>query len=372
LAALARLGLRPQLGRRARVSAIGVEFADEQLNLVQLQHPDRPLIRAFASVPYPVERAELMSSAAAVKGFIRQALKSAPFSGRKAVAVLPAADVRILSVVYQPKPNETDSHAIAKLMTERIGEDLAQFVIDYVPIRSESVANDRRAMVLITERRSVVAFLDLLRNAGLDVEALEVSPVAIKRLVSTLIDARKAPQNVLVVNTGADKTFLTMVSGQRLLFDQEVAFGEQSLLDQLAIALDVNHDVAREIAFRQGIDPSRRTRALPKGVEDTATTNMVLTIVRPYLSELVAEIGRAAMFASSETRGTAIGQAYLLGSIARWPGAAELLAELTDLPVAIPQPLPLAQEIADGDTDSARPDLVIAAGLALRGFSEHA
>ena len=127
--------------------------------------------------------------------------------------------MRILSVTYQVKPNETDDHAIAKLMQERIGDDLGQFVIDYVPVRTESRDGDRLALVLLSEQRIVMAYLELLDKAGLDVVAMEVSPVAVRRLVSTLIAAGDAPQNVLVINTGEHKSYLTMVSGQRLLSD---------------------------------------------------------------------------------------------------------------------------------------------------------
>ena len=74
------------------------------------------------------------------------------------------------------------------------------------------------------------------------------------------------------------------------------------------------------------------------------------------------------LFASSETRGGQIGHAFLMGSIARWPGAAALLSHLADMPVTVPTPLPFASELeVDSDTDF-HPELVVAAGLALRGF----
>ncbi len=364
------LRLRPQSSRAALVSSIGLELADEQLNLVQLQAADPPLIKACASLRYPVARAELRRSVPAFKSFIRQALGSAPFAGRKVVAALPVADVRILSVTYQIKPNETDDQAVAKLMEERIGEDLAQFIIDYVLVRGDSAGGDRRAIVMLSERTTVIGYLDLLRKAGLDVVALEVSPVAIRRLVATLIAADEIPQNVLVVDTGERKSHLTMVSGQRLLFDEEIDFGEAVLLEQIGLALDVPHDVARGIVFRHGVHPDDTVKMLPVGLEDTRSTNTVLTIARPHFVKLVTEIRRAMLFASSETRGSAVGHLLLTGGIARWPGADALLRSLAELPVTIPQPLGFASN--SGRHDELHPELVVAAGLALRGFSTRA
>jgi Tfp pilus assembly PilM family ATPase len=63
---------------------------------------------------------------------------------------------------------------------------------------------------------------------------------------------------------------------------------------------------------------------------------------------------------------------FLMGSIARWPGADTLLRSLTELPVTIPRPLAFAPELVSADATRCRPELVVAAGLALRGFLAHA
>jgi Tfp pilus assembly PilM family ATPase len=306
-----------------------------------------------------------MDSPAGLKSYLKQILKSHGFAGNRVITALPSEDVRILSVTYQVRQGQSDDSAIGKLMQERIGDDLSQFVIDYVPIRTESREGDRLAMVLLSERSTVINYLEQLRKAGLVVEALEVTPVAIRRLVSTLISAGDVPQNVLVINTGESNTHLTMISGQRLLFNQEIDFGEGMVLDQISVALDSPPDVAREIVFRQGLNANSGAR--PEGVEDTASTNTILTIVRPQFANLVAEVRRAVLFASSETRGGEVGHAFLIGAIAQWPGAAELLSKLADLPVSAPRPLSLADESSDDGL--ARPELVIPAGLALRGFA---
>lgn len=365
MARLGSLRLGPQRGAKVAISPIGLEFADQRCNVVQLSSGNPPVIRAHASVPYPVARAELFNSPAGLKSFLKQIFKTRGFAGTKVVTALPSEDVRILSVTYQVRPGQSDDSAIAKLMQERIGDDLSQFVIDYVPVRTESREGDRLAMVLLSERTTVINYLEQLRKAGLIVEALEVSPVAIRRLVSTLIAAGDAPKNVLMINTGESKTHLTMISGERLLFNQEIDFGEGVVLEQISVALDVPPDVAREIVFRQGLNLD--TSPGPQGVEDTASTNTILTIVRPQFANLVAEVRRAVLFASSETRGGEVGHAFLIGAIAQWPGAADLLSKLAELPVSAPSPLPFADEPTNDGP--AKPELVIPAGLALRGFA---
>jgi len=367
LANLARLRFGPERRAKVAISPIGLEFADQGCNVVQLLSGNPPTIRAHASAPYPVARAELLNSPAGLKSFLKKLFKSGGFAGTKVITALPSDDVRILSITYQVRPGQSDDSAIAKLMQERIGDDLSQFVIDYVPIRTESREGDRLAMVLLSERSTVINYLEQLRKAGLVVEAMEVTPVAIRRLVSTLISAGDAPKNVLMIDTGESKTHLTMISGQRLLFDQEIDFGEGLVLEQISVALDSPREFAREMVFRQGLNTN--TGPGPESVEDTSSSNTILTIVRPQFANLVAEVRRAVLFASSETRGGEVGQVFLIGTMAHWPGAAELLSQLAELPVNTPRPLMFSADAKDADDDTSRPELVIPAGLALRGFT---
>jgi len=368
LASLAGLRSVAQRGLRTRLSPIGLEFAEDRLNAAQLAYGEPPVLRAHASVSYPVARPELLGSPAALKGFLKQVFKTHGFSGRKVVTTLPSEDVRVLSVTYQVRQGQSDDFAIAKLMEDRVGEDLSQFVIDYMPIRTDSRDGDRLAMVLLCERGTVITYLEQLRKAGLEVDSLEVNLVSIRRWISTFVSADDASQNVLVVNTGENKTQLTMVSGQRLLFEQQVDFGEGSLLAQISVALDASREVTREIVFRRGVHPTADAPAAVEGIDDTASSNMVLTIVRPQFSNLVAEVRRAILFASSETRGGSVGHVYLMGGVAQWPGAAELLASLAQMPVSIPGPLIDTTNLG-GEAQPA-PELVIASGLALRGFAD--
>ena len=86
-----------QLARwRARavpVHPIGVDFAGESLNLLQIApSANGPLVRAAVSLAYPLPRAELLADARALKQFVRSALASAPFAGLDAVAALAPGD----------------------------------------------------------------------------------------------------------------------------------------------------------------------------------------------------------------------------------------------------------------------------------------
>ena len=183
---------------RHRAGPIGLQFAAESLNLVQLERtPDGDIdVRAKASVEYPESRDALLQSPAALRAFLKKTLKEKNFRGRRVVTALPADGVRMISVTYKAADLASDDRIIQRLMTERLQGNLTDYVIDYVPVRAGNADVDRVALVAVARFTEVVEYLELLRRAGLDVEALEVGPVAIKRLISTMA-ANDDKKNVL-------------------------------------------------------------------------------------------------------------------------------------------------------------------------------
>ncbi|MCZ6889691.1 MAG: pilus assembly protein PilM, partial [Gammaproteobacteria bacterium] len=196
------------------------------------------------------------------------------------------------------------------------------------------------------------------RKAGLDVKALEIGPIAIRRLVVAM-QRTHPPQNTLVVNCGRTKTYLTLLSDTRLLADDEVDFGEDVLREKIGTALGLDaellDDLVRDIDLTPGSeDPKART---------------VAEIIKPEFTKLAHEIRRGLVFAASESRGARTDHVYLLGSIARWNGTEGLLASMVDATVSkIPNPLALFSGVFE-PTD-VQPELAVATGLALRGVSD--
>ncbi len=373
MSALRSLGRQLKRNAEPECSPIGLEFGADGLHMVQLGWAShgKPVVRAQVMVPYAVRRQDTLNSPAAVKKLIKQALAKAPFKGRRVVTALAAEDTRLLSVTYQTRAGEDDSAAIGKLMAERIDDDLAQFVIDYIPVRTEARDGERLALVVISERNKVIAHLELLRKAGVEVEALEIAPVAIRRAVSTLIAGHGPSKDVLVINVGDTATHLVVVSGRRLLFEQQIDLGVSQLTEALTDALDLTPELALELIAKHGLRPAGDAAARENQLQETGHFSPVSEILGPRFRGLVNEIRRALQFAATETRGGQMAEAFLLGPIAGWPGATDLLSELTGLDVRIPPCLSkvagVANETAAGSTGA-----MIATGLALRGAPDDA
>ncbi|MDH3613687.1 MAG: pilus assembly protein PilM [Gammaproteobacteria bacterium] len=367
--------LRPRASS-VKIGPIGIDFALEAIHLVQLEATagKPPEVRARASLPFDGSRRKLLENPHQFRTLIKRALKADRFYGRKAVIAIPPGMFRTISINYRSGPGrDQESAAILKVMKDRLDGDLADYVLDYLPVKSRSKNDERLALVAVSERQPIVDFLELARKARLDVQALEIGPVAISRVVSELA-LESGSDNVLVINSGRNASFLTVISGTDLLFDQEVAFGENSLIRQAAETLDMSEDMARDLILRAGVRSGNPGDAVEATIAEAGLVNTISEILKPQFLKLVEEIKRVCLYAAAETRGGVVGQVYLLGSIARWPGTADLLSTLTGTSVAkIPDPLALFPSSPDKSpaAGTAAPEIVVATGAALRGMQIH-
>ncbi len=350
---------------KVQLGAIGLEFSLEQINMVQLERISntRLQVRSWLSIPYPETREDILENPFSFKKLINQCFRTGNFSGRRIVTILPSNQQKILSVNYQLEKDLGDSETIMQLMTNRLPGKLSDYVIDYLPVRSSVNKNSRHAVVVAAPEVEVLKYLQHLNSAGLDVEQLEIGPTAIKRLVGSLSSPSEG-LNVLVVNFGSDSSYVTMISGRRLLFDEQINFGEISVLGQMSEVLEMPAEQVKELVLQLDLTAQNSHHDWQDEINNTLR-EMVLMLLRP----LADEVNRTLIYAASETRGEAVEHLYILGSIARWPGIQVLLSELLGLNVEImPNPLSAFNHESSDIAQKDVPEIAVATGLALRGI----
>lgn len=357
--------LRPR-SQAAGYGLIGAHFSRSRLHLVQLQR-DRSgsvALSAHASEPLATDREQIIRSPAAVKTVLRRALKQASFRGKRVITTMPREYVRLISISYPAVAPEAEAATIAGLMADRVAGNLSDYVIDYVPVRTSVRDGERLCMVAVSRRDDVLPYLDALAGAGLTVEALEVSPLSLRRLVASMSSPDNI-ENTLVIDIARESTHLTLLSGRRLLATQGVEFGTDPLIELVSTSLGVPNEVARDLLARNGLGANAPETG---GADsDTDIGHTILEIVKPRFLKLVDAIERAFLYASSESYGQANKRIYLFGDMERWTGADELLCTLTKLPVHILNTdlLPFATDGNDMDGSPCPGGLAIASGLAL-------
>ncbi|TWI69758.1 Tfp pilus assembly PilM family ATPase [Pseudoduganella lurida] len=360
---LTRFGQR---SARATVRPIGADFAGSRLNLLQAEvRAGRWHLRAAASVKYPMPRADLLAAPKELARFVNAALASAPFQGRRVIAALAPADVRILPLTVHLQPGQPEAKAVAKAAAEQLGDSAADHVLDYYQVRgADSEGAERQVLVAAAPKPRVLAYLAALEAARLEPLALDIGPAAISRLLATL-HGSDVGQSVALLNFGSGKSYLTVIWGRRLMLDREIDFGEQRLARRLATALDLPADTATHLLREHGIGGRPGGAAVETHSE---LGRAIREILHADCQALADELAHTQVYVASRTRGSSIARVYLNGSLARYPDIQTRIGELIDVPVHLLNPLDAFDHTLPAERSAAlATPIALAAGLALRG-----
>lgn len=327
------------LGSKSSLGPIGFELGKNSLRAVQIQHgSSRPRLRSVASQAYPIPKVDLMQNVPAFRSFVRTFLKKHGFHGNKIVTCTPSDQLRTLTIDYPISDLAHEEQAIVEQVRRRVDQDLSELVIDYLPARSGAGADKRTALVAVASAKTQIEFLEIHRKAGLDVIGLEIGPIAIRRLVENISRIERTP-NVMVINCGVEKSYLTVTSGRRLMLDRSVPFGEKQVVEKLANTLDMTYHDALSLLLKYGVDQNRNSVELLGGlIASSEIVSTILEVVTPAFYEVVRDIERVASYVHAQLHGADISQIFLLGSVARWPGADVYLQSLVNRPVSTLDP----------------------------------
>lgn len=317
---------------------IGLDLGIEKLNMVQVDYQSgQPVIIAASSVYHESSYNQLIQDPKQFKELIKRSLKSAPFQGRNVVANLPSSLLKILFLNFQCKPNENEADALLNALKDRQHEKLDDYVIDYLAINPQLTEQlNRIALVAMAKTDDTESFLELLSYSGLSVEALEIGPVAIKRLISA-INSKASDNKILSINFGSQKSYLTVVWNNELLLDREIDFGMDNILNAITKAFDITNKTALQLLHTYGLGESESVTLFSETEvddnDDSSIKNALIDILRPCFFLLTEEIKEVLVYVASETRGGAVEQVYLLGSLARVSDIDRLIDRLISIPV---------------------------------------
>lgn len=354
---------------------IGLDIGTGQIHLCQIRPREHGLfsIVAKASIDYSGGREALLADPAKLKALIVPALKENNFKGKRVAALMPWEEVKIILLTYKASITDVDAEVV-KMLARRIDDSIDDYVVDYVRVRSNPSDEEHMVVGTLARREAVDRMLHAVISCGLEVDSLDIAPTALRRIVSALYTGTAA-DNVLMINTYRDESYLTVISGRRLLFSQSVPFGEILLLERVARELDISIEAAGGLIRDHGIKSQPQLLEISVGSESEIPATL-LEIVKPCFLDLINEITRVLVFTASETHGVPVSRICLLGCIANWPGAQHVLLSLLDFDAPDGQ-IEFAQVFQDENEDTRVPweglfsEISIAMGLALRGQVEN-
>ena len=270
----------------AGAGLIGLDIDIGQIHMCQIRPREHGMytIIAKTSISYSGTRDELLASPKRLKSLIGDGLKEKKFKGRRVAALMPWDDVKIVLLTYKATVHDVDAEVV-RMLDNRIEGSIGDYVVDYVPVRSNPSDEEHMVVATLSSRAKVNTLLQALIEAGLEVDSLDIAPTALRRIVSALYTGHAA-DNVLMINCYHDDSYLTVISGRRLLFNQSVDFCERMLLERIASELDITIESALNLVLNSGFQ-KHQTLALGCGDDEPNTSSTLLEIVKPCFLGLV-------------------------------------------------------------------------------------
>lgn len=352
---------------------IGLDLGPDRLNLVQMKlAAGKPTLNALASLPYPCTREELFGQPKILQSLLKTAFAQQPFKGNQVVSNLPADQVKVMTVSYRCAEGQTPTQAIVAELRERLKGELDNLVVDFLMLRlADPDASQQEALVALAPREHVMKHLNLLTDSGLEVLALDIGPTALARLV-VHVGARHTPEfpllpNALLINFGAESSFLTVIWGRRLMLDRAVEFCENRIFKRLKQVLDMPQELAQRLLY----PPLAEPQVTPTAPDESE--QMLAEVLHPELNLLLQEVNKTLVYMASRTRGKSVDVIFLTGPLACYGGLVHSLSTQLGVPVRRLNPVlefaenkPLPAQRALGSLTG----MALTTGLALRGVPE--
>lgn len=339
---------------------LGIDIGASGIRVIELaQSGKRVQVEHYASeaLPHGALRDDSIIQFDQVTDALRRALKKSGSRCRNAALALPSGSVisKTLSMPANLSEAELDVQ-IEIEASQSLPFTLDEISLDYGVIGPSAVTPDTNEILLVAARKDKInERLALAEAAGIkplvmDIEA-HAARAAMANLVArdtglALIDKRNdrltdspaEAHTVALVQIGSEASILTVLQGQRMLYEREHAFG--------------SHKFEQELA---------RTSSPLQAIYDNF--NEVAT----------QELGRALQLFFSSTAHDSITHIYLAGNSVHTPGLVALLVQRTATGVTLADPfsgMHIASAISESQLKTDAPSCLVACGLAMRSFAQ--
>ena len=343
---------------------IGVDLSQSGFRMVQFKKNENGVeLHASAHIP---EVNRQLDSGRQLRSILKPVLKENNFIGNEIVTCLQPGDVKIMMLSYLRQTDKKDEELVVQRVAERIGDGIENYVIDYLMVRPEvKDGQERSVLAALADHGEVINYLEYLRKSGFSVKVLEIEPTAIRRLISAKHDNER-DVNLMSISMGYSQTYITVLSGRRLIYERDIGFGELQLIAALCKELDISEHEARTMLVRGGIDAASDE---DENEQDIQVTDAFYSVLKPLFMELVEDVNRALLYAAAETRGLQVKHIYLTSQVATWDGVENFIKTLVEVPVSILMPF---EEFSGAEMFSVNsgPRGAAVTGMALYGLTE--
>ncbi|MCG6861803.1 MAG: pilus assembly protein PilM [Chromatiaceae bacterium] len=351
---------------RKKPALVGLDISSTAIKLIELSQTAGTTASAFRVENYAVEPLppnavveKKIANIQAVGETIRKAVAS---SGTKAkVAAAAVSGSAVITKVISMSATLSDAEMEAQIQLEAdqyIPYPLEEVNIDFDVLGpSDSGGNMVDVLLAASRQENVDDRVAASEIGGLTATIIDVEAYAVESAYALLMDARNEEgeeRTVAIADIGATATTLHVLHNGQTVYTREQNFGGLQLIEEV----QRRYGMARDDALRQ---------VIAGGLPDNYTTE----ILGPFKEALAQQIGRALQFFYSASTFNHVDRIVLAGGVASVRGIDELVEERLGTATVVANPfthMSLSSKLRSSALNKVAPALIIAVGLALRGF----
>jgi len=232
--------------------------------------------------------------------------------------------------------------------------DIEDVYLDFQGLASTADTSDRMDVMLVAAKKEVVDdYLDMLRGIGLEPVLVDVDGFALE---NTYECSGAQVENVALVDIGASKMNINILSKGMSVVARDIVVGSRQLTEQIQASLDIDFEEAE--AIKLGQSPAGENQQLIEEIFSSTCTQWIL------------EIKKAIDLYHANNPDAPLEKLVLSGGGAKVAGLADFLAHETGLAVELFNPfrqMSSNPKKIDADyLESIGPEMAIATGIAIR------
>ena len=294
-----------------------------------------------------------------VGGAIARAVSKAGSSAKYGVAAVAGSAVITKVINMSADLSEKDMETQIELEADQyIPFPLEEVSMDFEVLGiSEADENEVEVLLAASKSENVDMRVAALELGGLEAKVIDVEAFALENAVSLIAEDLLAGghEHVIgIVDIGSSVTAFSVLDKMKIIYSREQNFGGDQLTEDIQRQYGLSHDEA-VLAKKQG--------GLPDGYE--------LAVLEPFKEAMVQHINRAQQFFYSSSSVESIDHLILAGGCSSINGFAEMVGTSIDIPTTLANPfanMSLASRVPAQSLSANAPAMMIACGLALRGF----
>ena len=341
------------IGKRKK-STIGLDIGASSIKAVEIERLGNEIhLLNYGMAPLDPETivdGEIMDRQMVVET-IQNLMESSGFKRKRIVAGIHGRGVIVKKIVMERLAEEDASEAIYWEAEQHVPYDINDVSLDFEILGVDMGPKQMQVLLVAAKRDLILSLAEIIREAGLTPEAVDVNSFAVQNVVETSHDLR--PEEVAaLLDVGAEITNVNIIRDGIPLYTQDITIGVNNIVRMA----QKRHQVSREEALEELQSPTGKVDVRP--------------LMESFCKDLSHSLDKSASYLKTSGEAEQIDRIFLSGGAPRIAGFVEVLSEAQPLPVEVVNPLrrlQYAPELFAGvDPERVAPQLTVGVGLALR------